>query len=64
MLLHLSLLVRALRAQQVPRWLRLLAVLPPVTPIAAWQGGARVLTLLWAGAGLIYCALRALAGGF
>jgi hypothetical protein len=63
MLLHLFLLARTLRARELPLSLRWLSLFPPVTPVAAWHAGARTLTLLWAGSGLIYCALRFLAYG-
>ena len=60
--LHVALVLRALRARQISRALRWAALFPPVTPIAAWHAGARTLTLLWAGSGLIYGVLRVLGG--
>jgi len=59
--LHVSLLFRALRARELPRALRWSALLPPVTPIAAWHAGARIRTLVWGACGLSYLALRMLA---
>jgi hypothetical protein len=61
LLVHLMLLVRTARAGRLPRGMRLLAWLPPATPIAGWLGGARVLSALWALHGLLYLWLRSLA---
>jgi hypothetical protein len=61
MLAHLALLMRAARAPQLPLTLRLLCWLPPLTIIAGWRAGARVLSLIWAALGIAYCVLRAVA---
>ena len=60
LLVHAMLLVRALRAARLARRIRLLAWLPPATPIVGWIGGARALSALWAAHGLVYAWLRSL----
>ena len=59
-LVHLRLLVRALRAPRLARGLKLLAWFPPATPIVGWLGGARVMSALWAALALVYAWLRGL----
>jgi hypothetical protein len=61
LLVHLALLVRAVRAKQLRREWRLLALLPPATPFVAWRAGARVLTVLWAALLISYAILRSVA---
>lgn len=61
LLVHLMLLVRTLRAARLARRLKLLAWLPPATPIVGWIGGGRALAVLWAVHGLLYVWLRSLA---
>jgi len=61
LLLHVLLLRRALRADVLSRRVRLLAWLPPATPVVGWLAGARTLSLLWAGNALAYALLRSLA---
>jgi hypothetical protein len=61
LLVHFALLMRVLRSSELPRWLRLLAWVPPVTPIAGWSAGARQLSALWAAVGVAYWVLRGLA---
>ncbi|MDH5492446.1 MAG: hypothetical protein OEY14_10880 [Myxococcales bacterium] len=46
LLAHLAALLAALRSRQ-PRWMRAAAILPPLAPIVAWRGGARLGPLLW-----------------
>ncbi len=60
LLVHLLLLLRIARARQVGWPLRLLAVLPPATPIVGFVARARGLSLLWALQGLGYLVLRSL----
>lgn len=60
---HVWALWRALRAGALAvRW-RLLALLPPATPVVAWLNGARVAPVLWGCLLVAYVALRA-AGGW
>jgi hypothetical protein len=59
--LHLALLLRALTARQLPGWLRALALVPVVTPVAGWRAGARGLCVAWGALGLLYCTLRVIA---
>jgi hypothetical protein len=61
LLLHLMLLVRTARTTRLTRSMKLLAWVPPATPIVGWLGGARVLSALWAVHGLLYLWLRSLA---
>lgn len=58
LLVHLMLLVRTLRAARLSRGVKLLAWLPPATPIVGWIGGARALSVLWGLHGLLYVWLR------
>jgi len=59
--LHAALLLRALTARQLPPWLRALALVPVVTPVAGWRAGARGLCVAWGTCGLLYAALRVIA---
>ena len=59
--LHVLLLASVLRMHALSSRLRLLAWLPPATPIVAWLAGARGRSLLWAGHALVYAWLRSLA---
>jgi hypothetical protein len=61
LLVHVMLLVRTSRATELGRALKLLAWLPPATPVVGWAGGARALAVLWALHGLLYVWLRSLA---
>jgi hypothetical protein len=61
LLAHFALLLRTARARGLSRRLRLLAWLPPATPIVGWLSGARVLSVLWATLAIVYCVLRSLA---
>jgi hypothetical protein len=63
LLVHLALLVRVARAQQLSRGLRAAALLPPVAPVVGWLAGARMLASIWALLGAAYLALRAISGG-
>ncbi len=56
--LHVALLGRILLDRDLSVALRLLAVLPPLTPYVAWRAGARTLTVLWAVSLLAYLGLR------
>lgn len=55
---HALLLARCLRARELSRGLKLLALLPIATPIVAWRAGSRVLAGLWLSVGLLYAWLR------
>jgi hypothetical protein len=61
LLVHLALLVRAVRAKQLRREWRLAALLPPLTPLVAWKAGARALAVLWAALLISYAILRSVA---
>ena len=61
LVLHLALLLRAVRARQLPGWARALALVPVVTPVIGWQAGARGLCVAWGTCGLLYAALRVIA---
>ena len=61
LLVHFALLIRTLRAPGVSRRLCLLAFLPPATPVAGWLAGARGLSALWIGLGVLYVVLRSTA---
>jgi hypothetical protein len=61
LLVHIALLVRAVRAKQLRREWRLLALLPPATPLVAWKAGARALALFWAALLISYAILRSAA---
>jgi hypothetical protein len=58
LLVHLLLLWRALRAQQLGRGLRALALVPPATPVLAFMAGARLAVLAWVALGATYGLLR------
>jgi hypothetical protein len=60
-LVHLMLLVRTTRAARLSTRLRLLAWLPPATPVVGWAAGARALGILWLVHALLYFWLRTLA---
>ncbi len=57
-LLHLGLSLRAARAARLPMWLRVLAWLPPLTPVAGFWCGAPVRTLAWLIVAGAYLVLR------
>ena len=57
-LVHVALLIRTARAPGLRFGMRLLAWLPPATPIVSWRAGARVLPVLWIVNAAIYVALR------
>jgi hypothetical protein len=59
---HVVLLIRTARAEGLSWPLRLLAWLPPATPVIGWLGGARVLSALWVVQLLAYAILRATSG--
>jgi hypothetical protein len=61
LLVHLALLARTVRAKKLPRAWRLLALIPPATPIAGWRAGARVLAVAWGVVAATYGVLRLLA---
>jgi hypothetical protein len=54
LLAHFALLMRTLRAPRLAFWQRLLALLPPATPIIGWRAGIRGPTALWTFLGLTY----------
>lgn len=58
---HMVTLWQGLRAEALGwRW-RLLALLPPVTPVVAWRGGRRVAPGLWCATLVLYIGLRLVA---
>ena len=57
-LLHLSLSLRAARAESLPTWARALGFLPPLTPVAGYLGGAKVRAVLWCIVAITYLVLR------
>jgi hypothetical protein len=61
LVLHLALVLRTLRATGLPRALRWLSWLPPVTPVAGFWCGAKLLSLLWCIVAAAYIVLRTLA---
>jgi len=58
--LHLGLLVRTLRAPQLPWLLRLAALIPVLLPVLAARTGSRLRVGLWLLAVLVYAGLYAL----
>lgn len=58
MILHLSLSLRAVTASQLPLWLRILGVLPPLTPAAGYLAGAKLRAVSWCVVALTYLVLR------
>jgi hypothetical protein len=57
-LLHLALSLRAARSPQLPRWLRILGWLPPLTPLAGFLAGARARAIVWCIVAAAYLVLR------
>ena len=60
LVLHAALLIRTARAPGVSRPWRLLAWLPPMTPIVAWRAGARVRAVAWVVSMTLYFVLRSM----
>jgi len=58
MLLHLALSLRAASSPGLPRWLRYLGWLPPLTLLAGYRAGAKARALLWCLVALAYLVLR------
>ena len=58
LIVHVMLLIRTARSELSKLW-RALAWLPPLTPVAGWMAGQRVLTGLWLVGALAYGMLRA-----
>ena len=61
LLVHFALLIRTVRAPGISLALRVLAFLPPATPIAGWLAGARGLSAAWVAFGVLYVVLRSTA---
>ncbi len=61
LVVHLAVWRRVARASSTTRAWRLLALLPPLTPIAAWRAGLRGAALAWVVAVALYLAVRCLA---
>lgn len=59
-LCHLRILLRTTttKKRRVPAWVRLLALVPPATPIAALIAGQRTFPVLWFALAAAYAALR------
>jgi hypothetical protein len=60
LVVHVLLLARAARSDRLDKRIRLLAWLPPATPVVGWMAGARVLATLWALQAAVYVWLRSL----
>ena len=58
LLLHLALSLRAARSPLLPRWLRVLGWLPPLTPLAGFLAGARARAIVWCIVAATYLVLR------
>jgi hypothetical protein len=58
---HLAVWLRVARAAQTTRAWRWLALVPPLTPIAAWRAGLRGAAVAWCVAVVLYAAVRLLA---
>ena len=59
--LHVMLLIRTARAPRLAVWMRVLAWLPPLTPVVGWRAGARGVAALWTLSGAGYLVLRSAA---
>lgn len=57
LVVHAMLLIRAGRSALGGGW-RLLAWLPPATPLVGWRAGARVLPIAWLVLALAYVVMR------
>ncbi len=62
LIVHVVLLIRTARADKLSLPLRVLAWLPPATPVIGWLSGARALSLAWVVQALAYAILRATSG--
>lgn len=60
LLLHAALLIRTARAPGLAIAWRVVAWLPPATPIVAWIAGARVRAIAWVVHAALYFALRSM----
>ncbi len=58
---HLAVWRRVARAEATTRAWRWLALVPPLTPIAAWRAGLRVPAVVWVVAVALYVLARLLA---
>ena len=57
---HVVLLIRTARAtHRLAAWQRVLAWIPPLTPLMGWLAGCRVWSALWVAQALAYAILRA-----
>lgn len=55
---HVLLLLAAARSDKLHPALRLLALLPPATPVLGYLAGKRTLGVTWAVLGTVYAVLR------
>ena len=58
LVVHLAVLLTVWRAPELSRIWHYAALLPPVTPIAAWRSGRRFAAVAWAAAVSVYVAVR------
>ena len=61
LVVHGLLMLRVARARSLPVPVRLVGLLPPVTPIVGWAAGARGLVVAWGLHCVVYGVLLALA---
>ena len=59
---HVAVWLTVLRAPEVSRAWRVLALLPPITPIAAWRAGRRKAAVAWCVAVAAYVVARVVGG--
>lgn len=55
---HAAVLLAVLRAPELSRAWRLCALLPPITPVAAWRCGRRAAAIAWCVAVAVYVVIR------
>ncbi len=58
LVVHLAVLLSVWRAPELSRTWHYAALLPPVTPIAAWRSGRRFAAIAWAASVSAYVAVR------
>lgn len=57
---HLALILITMSARRVPWSWKLVALIPPATPVVRWRFGGRYFPVLWGVFGLVYLTLRAI----
>lgn len=63
-LTHAALVIGVLSRRGLRPGRRALALLPPATPVLAWQGGVRLGVVLWGALMAIYLGLQVVAQGW